>query len=65
MFAAINVRVLANQSISPAINVRDFGSQQIVYSNCKKCSRAINVRVFNQTAKLVNINSAQIFVDLQ
>ncbi len=27
MFAAINVRVLANQSISPAINVRDLGSQ--------------------------------------
>ncbi len=29
MFAAINVRVLANQSISPAINVRDLGSQLI------------------------------------
>ncbi len=27
MFAAINVRVLANWSISPAINVRDFWSQ--------------------------------------
>ncbi len=27
MFAAINVRILANQSISPAINVRDLGSQ--------------------------------------
>ncbi len=27
MFAAINVRALANQSISPAINVRDLGSQ--------------------------------------
>ncbi len=26
MFAAINVRVLANQSISPVINVHDFGS---------------------------------------
>ncbi len=27
MFTAINVRVLANQSISPAINVCDLGSQ--------------------------------------
>ena len=27
MFAAINVCVLANQSISSAINVRDLGSQ--------------------------------------
>ena len=27
MFAAINVCILANQSISPAINVRELGSQ--------------------------------------
>ncbi len=38
MFAALNVRVLVNLSISPAINVCEFGSQQIGYSNCKKCS---------------------------
>ena len=59
MFAAINVRALGNQSISPAINVRFLGS------NCKKCSCAINVRVFYQTAKSANIKSARTFVDLQ
>ena len=35
MFAAINVRVLANWSISPAINVRD-GSYFIQHVNCPK-----------------------------
>ncbi len=65
MFAAINVRGLANHSISRAINVCSLGSLQTGYSNHTKCSRAINVRVFDPTAKLANINSARTFVDLQ
>ncbi len=58
MFTAINACVLANQNILPAINVCNFGSRQIEYSNCKKCSSAINVCVFDQTAKSANINVA-------
>ncbi len=65
MFAAINVWVSANHSISPAINVPDYGSCVIGYSNCKKCVRGINVRIFDQTAKSANINSTQTFPDVQ
>ena len=49
MFAAITVRVSVNQSMSPAINVCDFGRLQIGYSNCKKVLRAIYVCVFEDS----------------
>ncbi len=64
MFAAINVHVFANHSISCAINVRYLGCHETGYSDGTKCSRTVNVRVFDPTAKSANMNSVRTFVDL-
>ncbi len=53
MFAAIYVRVSANQSISPTITLMFAILGVIGYSYSKKCSPAIKVRVFEQTCERV------------